>query len=174
MNAKHLLAARLCAEHELTGDAIAKRVGISATTLDEWKTCEEFKDEVTRIEDEYKELVLSSGYARREERILMYKGILSDLDTITEERAEHAEKDAALKRVPGSKTGRIVKRLKAIGSGPLARVVEEYEVDHSTIKEQRATAQQLAQELGQWIDRKDVQSGDKPIKAYTGFDPEDV
>ncbi len=76
----------------------------------------------------------------------------SRLWKIVEERAA----DTTLHGVPGGKTGFIVRSLKSVGWGDSARVVEEYNVDTALVREIRALHERAAKELGQEVDRKEV------------------
>ncbi len=60
--------------------------------------------------------------------------------------------DPEMQRAPGGETGLLVKSFKTLGSGPLATVVEEYEVDTGLLAEMRKTEEHVAHELGQWVE----------------------
>jgi hypothetical protein len=47
------------------------------------------------------------------------------------------KKDKELRKAPGGKTGLLVRRLKMLGSGESAQVVEEFEVDVGLLREIR-------------------------------------
>lgn len=55
--------------------------------------------------------------------------------------------------VPGGKTGHVVTKLRQIGQG--GPIVTEHAVDIALLKELRETEKQIAQELGQWIEKTD-------------------
>ena len=57
--------------------------------------------------------------------------------------------------VPGGKTGLVVKNVKGIGRG----AIEVFEVDTATVRELRAVQQQVAEELGQHIQRVSINEG---------------
>jgi hypothetical protein len=63
--------------------------------------------------------------------------------------------DPEFAKVAGGKTGLLVKTYKQIGAGKDSQLVEEYAVDTAMLKEMRAHEQQAAQELGQWIEKRD-------------------
>lgn len=50
-----------------------------------------------------------------------------------------------------------------LASAKLNEIVYEYELDTGLLKELREHEKQAAQELGQWTERKDITSGDKPL-----------
>ncbi len=60
--------------------------------------------------------------------------------------------DPEMQRAPGGETGILVKSFKTLGSGTLATVVEEYEVDTGLLAEMRKTEEHVAHELGQWTE----------------------
>ena len=55
----------------------------------------------------------------------------------------------------GGNTGLLTHAPKAVGSGENQRIVELAEVDTGLLQEMRAIEQQAAQELGQWIEKRD-------------------
>jgi hypothetical protein len=46
--------------------------------------------------------------------------------------------------------------LKVVGAGPMAREIEEFAVDTGLVREIRAVHEQAAKELGQWVERSEV------------------
>lgn len=59
-------------------------------------------------------------------------------------------------KVPGGRTGWLVRTVKQIGAGESAERVEEYAFDSGLHRELRELEKQAAQDLGQWQDRKQV------------------
>lgn len=53
-------------------------------------------------------------------------------------------------RAPGGNTGILARKLKQIGSGDSAQLVEEFEVDTGLLTEARKLEEHAAKELGQW------------------------
>lgn len=82
--------------------------------------------------------------AVRESRLARLEDRSKRLDLVMTERA------AEMTDVPGGKSGLLVRRLKSIGSGESAQVVEEYELDRTLLAEAREHEKQAAMELGQW------------------------
>jgi hypothetical protein len=62
---------------------------------------------------------------------------------------ELAEQDK--EPVPGAATGMVVSTLKSVGS----KMVKTHAVDIKFLEELRATEEQIARELGQWVDKTD-------------------
>jgi hypothetical protein len=92
------------------------------------------------------ERALVSDQVQREERIAWLKDRIAKLQQVIAERAT----DPSMQAVPGGKTGTLVRRMKQIGSGPNASMVDEYEVDAGMLKELRAHEEQLAHELNDY------------------------
>lgn len=67
------------------------------------------------------------------------------LHQVIEERAQHADFAAA----PGGKTGLLARKLKQIGSGDTAQLVEEFEVDTGLLNEARRLEELVSKEYGQ-------------------------
>jgi hypothetical protein len=77
---------------------------------------------------------------------------------VVEERAA----DASMATVPGGRTGLLVRQIKVLGTGPNQKLVPEYVVDTGLLlREIRATAQQAAEELGQWKSDADATAADR-------------
>ena len=82
--------------------------------------------------------------AVRESRLARLDDRARRMDIVMEDRAKDMD------GVPGGTSGLLVRRLKSIGSGDSAQVVEEYEVDRALLAEFREHEKQAAIELGQW------------------------
>ena len=100
----------------------------------------------------YSERALRGGLARREKRVAVLNDMHDRMLSVIDERAE----DVAMQAVPGGKSGLITKQLKGIGKGEDFQVVEVYEMDTALVRELRATQEQIAKELGQWVEKRDV------------------
>jgi len=114
------------------------------------------KDRVREIQEQVAAKLAEITIGDRMERVRVYDDTWKRLRLIADERAN----DPAMATIPGGKSGFLVKRVKSIGSGEFSEVVEEYEADTSLAKEIRATAQQAAQDLGQWLDKSEVSGKD--------------
>jgi len=142
-------AAVFVAEDHFSDHEIAAKVGIKRPTLAKWKLLPLFCARVQEITQELAERALRQGIARRDRRLTVLQRTANRLLQVMEERAA----DPALAKIAGGKTGLIV-------SKPLASAGEllgfEYAVDTATIRELRATLEQAAKELGQFVERKDI------------------
>lgn len=151
-NAKHEEAAQLVSEDRLTDLQIAEKVGISRQQLTRWKRGKAFAARVEELTAIWSERALKYGLARRERRVSVLCDMHNRLLTVIDERGA----DAALQAVPGGKTGLICKTLKGIGKGEDFQVVEVFETDTAILKELRGLQEQISKELGQHVDRSQV------------------
>lgn len=151
-NSKHEEAAQLVSEDRLTDLQIAEKVGISRQQLTRWKRGKAFAARVEGLTAIWTERALKYGLARREKRVAVLCAMHDKLLTIIDERGQ----DAALQGVPGGKTGLVCKTLKGIGKGDDFQVVEVFETDTAILKELRGLQEQISKELGQHVDRSQV------------------
>ena len=145
-------AARLAAEDVLTDEQIAAECGITRRTLTNWKANRDFSERVTAIAGAYAQRALKHGLARRERRVSVLNDLHQRMLQVIEERAA----DEGLAAVPGGKTGLITRNLKGIGKGEDFQIVEVFEVDTGTLREIRSTQEQVAKELGQWSEKREL------------------
>jgi hypothetical protein len=97
----------------------------------------------------------------RDERVQRLRDRAVLLDQIIEQRS----RDPLMADVPGGETGLICRKLKGIGR----QMIWEYTVDIALLKELRETERQVAQELGEWLERTEI------TDVVPGFDvPEDA
>lgn len=161
-------AALLAAEDRLTDEEIAERVGVTRRTIIRWKGKEAFQARVAEHVTAFRLAVRSKGIAGLENRLGALQDRWERMKQLIEARAaEHAD-------IPGGQTGLLVRTIKRIGSGDNWERVELFALDTGLLKELREHEKQAAQELGQWLERKDLTSGGEPFKVYAGFDPEKV
>lgn len=145
------------AEDRLSDRAIAATVGIAKSTLERWKGQVTFKARVEAVRQALRAGLLEKGIADKTTR-------LRDLDELrrrqwefVESRAAHEraflEKNPTARPIPGWETGFAVRRWKvAAGRKP----VEEYEPDTGLMSEMRATLKQIAQEQGDWTEKREI------------------
>lgn len=92
--------------------------------------------------------ILKVSIRETDQRLSRQQDRWDRMHRVIEERANSPEMEA----VAGGKTGLLVRKLKQIGAGDNAQVVEEYEVDTGLLSEIRKHEEHAARELGQWID----------------------
>jgi hypothetical protein len=143
-------AAQLVAEDELTNDEIAARLKIGLRTLYDWKSNPLFDAEVQEIGEQAGTLILRYAVAKLARRLsFMDERYLSMKAVIAARAKEH-------RKVPGGKTGLLVRRLKMLGSGESATLVEEYEVDVGLLREIRELEREVARQVALVLDKVEV------------------
>lgn len=167
-------AAKLVADDTLSNDQIAEHLDINQRTLTRWKQHPDFQARVQSHLDAVRAAIRAEGIALKQNRVDALNTRWEAMQRVIEERGASEE----MAEVPGGRTGLIVKQLKSIGFGENNTVVEEFVVDTGLLRELRAHEQQAAQELGQWIEKKDIGSDpNRPvrftIKLATGPEGDD-
>lgn len=164
-----LRAAVLLAEDEAGEDEIAAAVGVNPSTLWRWKQHPEFAARVGDHVGRLQAAMLRVRIAKKRERIKVLNDLHEKQLAVVAARAA----DPSLAAVPGGETGLLVRQLKQIGAGRDAQVVEEYAVDVGLLKEIRATEEQAAKELGQWVEKGEV-GGTVSVVRIVGADAEAI
>lgn len=167
---KQELAAKLIVESELTIEAMAKQVGISPATIYNWRRTPEFQSIVERCRDDYRKRIQSDGIAKRENRVAALGDRWRRLKQIIDERAAVPE----MATVPGGKTGLMVHQVKGIGKGEDFQVIDEYVLDAALLRELRDHEKQAAEELGQWLERREVTTIEKPPEKLEALSVEEL
>jgi transposase-like protein len=168
-------AVLLVAEDDLSDTEIAARVGVHRATLDRWKQHPDFAAQVAHHIEDLNRAMTRLAIAKKHKRVTELNALHEKALRVIEQRgAEYqamAEEDAQQptitplrqmigdRSVPaGGETGLLVRQLKQIGAGRTAQLVEEFAFDAALVKEIRALQEQAAKELGQWVDRSEVES----------------
>jgi hypothetical protein len=141
----------------LTYPAIAEKVGISRATLSRWRDKPEFAARVTEHMEEFRELVRRRGVARMERRLDALNDRWNRMRQVIDDRAI----DPKMQAVPGGTTGLIAHNIKGVGRGEDFQLVDVYEVDTGLLRELREHEKQAAQELGQWLEKREITGDDK-------------
>lgn len=163
-------AALLLAHDELTDEAIATKCNIDRSTLWTWKNLPEFSARIDENLEIIRRRIRSRGISICENRIKALQDRWERMKKVIDARSE----DLEMQTIPGGSTGLLVHNVKSIGAGLAAERVDLYEVDTALLKELREHERQAAQELGQWMERKDVTSGGLPVKAFLNIDTDAV
>jgi hypothetical protein len=140
-----LEAAQLLAEDELTDLEIAARAGVSDRQLRRWKQAPAFRARVEALARALGDAAARHAIGHKARRVRVQQDRWERLLRIVAERGA----DPDMQGVPGGGTGFLVRRTKAVGTGPAARVVDEYEFDAALAKALAEVERQAAQELGQ-------------------------
>jgi Helix-turn-helix of insertion element transposase len=141
-------AAQLLAEGRYELGEIAEKIEVDRVTLYRWRKDPEFAARVEEISREFAAAALKRGLARKEYRVNTLANLHSKLQEVIEERAA----DPVLANIPGGQTGLIVQQFKVSGE----TVIPEYAIDTGLIKEIRAIQEQVAKELGQLVEKKEM------------------
>ena len=137
----------------LTEKEICEREGIAESTLSNWKRKSEFIEKCDEIRNAYAQAVRLRGIAVREKRVAQANQRHQALMQIVAERAN----DPDMQRVPGGKTGYLVRDVKQIGKGADAERIELFTLDVGLLNELRQIEKQVAQDLGQWTLQHQIQ-----------------
>ena len=142
-------AAQLLAEDHSTDVDIAATLGVTVMTLWRWKQVHEFAERVESIRKELADHAKRFLIARKSFRLGNYQSRLLAMQQIIEERGN----DPELQKARGGSSGMLVRKLKTVGSGPAAEIVEEFVFDAALAKAMLELEKQAAQEAGQWVDK---------------------
>lgn len=137
---------------------IAKTVGVSEMTLARWRKDHEFVAKVQQYQAEWRERVKRDGIADRLRRVEGQVRRHRKLERIIDARAEASAGEA--NPAPGADTGLLVKRLKSVGYGDSAQIIEEWSIDDAALKEMRGLEEAVAIELGQRVTRVETSHRD--------------
>lgn len=148
-------AVLLVAEDKLTDATIARKVGIDRSTLHRWKKKPEFAASVASLEDELFERARRRGIARLDRRIDAANDRHERMNALIAARAKDMKGEIA-----GGETGLLVRQFKSVGNGPGARVVTEYVFDSALVRELREHEKQVAQDTGQWTEKRELAGAD--------------
>lgn len=151
-------AARLLAENDLAEHEIADRLGITRQTLWRWKQDSAFAAQVGDNIGQIQAAMMRHAIAKKHRRLAILDDLHDKLLTVIDERAADYAAQAQTGDVPaGGGTGLILRQIKQIGSGRDAQIIEEFGVDTGLVREIRAVHEQAAKELGQWVDKSQVE-----------------
>jgi hypothetical protein len=172
-------AALLVAADELPDTQIADQLAVGRTTLERWKRHPAFRERVGNHVATWRAELRQRGIAEKQNRLDAYNDRWQALQTVIAERGA----DPAMQRVPGGKTGLLVRQVKLVkvyittgdppedggedeedGAGERLESAklyveqEEFAVDTGTLKALLDIEKQAAIETGQW-EEKQVHSG---------------
>jgi hypothetical protein len=151
-NPRREQGAQMVAEDRHPDWKIAKLLDISESALTKWKKDKAFAARVAEIAQILSDRSMKYALARRERRIQVLSDAHERILTVIDERGA----DETMAAAAGWKTGILVRTFKSIGSGDSAYKVEEYAVDVPLLRELRAIQEQIARELGQWTEKREV------------------
>ena len=171
MTQAKILAARLVAEDKLSNAQIGRKCGVTARCIEKWKRKPEFLAEVASHKKAWKEQVLAEGLSDRAFRVKEAQADYDKLGQIIVERG----KDPSMKGVPGGKTGLITRTLKSLNKGDGQRtIVPEYEADHGIVQARAHIREQVARELGQWVEEVKHSGQINVVKRLIGVSEDEI
>lgn len=168
MDARKWKTAHLVASGDLSIIKIAAEIGVAEKTIDIWKRHPDFKAAVDEILAESTKRILSTGIARRENRIEALNKRWRLMDQVITERGT----DPTMQGIPGGSTGALIRQLKSVGFGENNQIIEEYAFDRALFAELREHEKQAAYELDQWGNKDDGVRPEKVIVSWADPDPE--
>jgi hypothetical protein len=133
---------------------IARTVRSSKDTLAKWRRTPEFCERIEEYRREVARRVSDETICRVEHRLRMLAERHELLNRVIRERAAHE----SYRDAPGGTTGLLVRREKPKDKN--GGTIVEFEVDETLLSELREHEKQAAKELGQWVDRKEVDIND--------------
>lgn len=151
-------AVTLLAEGMLSQEKVARRVGVSISTIRAWIEVDEFATRLRQTIQAYDASVMSSGYARKSVRLTVLSNLIDRQRSIVEERAEaHA-------KLTGGSSGLMAHEVRSVGYGENASLEDFVSFDSALNRELRATMAQVAEETGQIASKVEVSGpGGGPI-----------
>ena len=156
-------AALLIAQANLNKAQIAEQIGVDERTLRRWLERADFRAKVDETAAEIAAEVRRIGIATITGRVRALNDRWNRMQRVIEARAD----DPGMAKAPGGSTGLMVHKIKSIGYGENATLVEEYEVDTGLLRELREHEKQAAQELGQWQDKVELTGSMETVVATT-------
>lgn len=160
-------AAALCATDHLGDPEIAKKLGVSRSTLNRWRETPAFTARVAELRDEIRAAVRHHGIAVVENRVARLNQTRDDLLAVIAARRVDETMTGA-----GHHTGLLVRSYKQIGQGEGATMLEEYRIDAALLRELRDLEKQAAIELGQWQEKTEItQRGAIVVTSITAVQP---
>lgn len=159
LNRKWYTAARLLVEEDLPLNKVAEQVGVSVTTLCNWRRKDQFQQVLDAYRNRLANVVFGHGIAQKVNRVAKLNRLAERLETIITERAQcFAE---VFPDIPGGSSGLIAHSRKGAGSGDMAEVNDVFELDSALHKAYLDTLEKAQKEMGDFYSRPDdtIKSG---------------
>jgi transcriptional regulator with XRE-family HTH domain len=160
-------AVRLLVQDKLTDEKIAEACGVTRQTITNWKREPDFIAAMHEVAAEVAQALYDLPITHRRNRVVDLQTIRDKLMQVITERGMSPE----MAGIAGGETGLLTRRMTKVGHGKETEYVWEYAVDVGMLKELRATLEQAAKELGQWVERVDDNPAGAPlVKVYANID----
>lgn len=163
-NAQREEAAMLCAEGKLNDTEIAQQLGIARYTLYKWRQEKEFADRIQSRINALATLAMAKGLRDREGRLERLEKLVEKMERVIDERGAEMAAECA-----GGKSGLLARDMKGVD-----RV---YKFDRGLVAEMRDTLKHIAQELGQWTEKKELtgkDGGPLTVKSIQAMSDEEL
>lgn len=144
-------AAQMVAEGRYELTQIAEKLGITRQGLHKLRRTPAFAARVDEISREFADAALKRALARKDYRITCLANRHSLLREVIEARAAAPD----MQEIPGGHTGIMVRKPVTSKDGICGY---EFVVDTGTLKELRAVEEQVAKELGQFVEKREVKA----------------
>jgi len=164
-------AAYLVAEDKQSDRLIAAEVGVTPMTLARWKRRPDFQAAVQQAAADLLAAVKREGLANKQNRMDALNADFARLEQVIAERAT----DPLMQGIAGGTTGLLVAEPMlvkvwdvgndesdgdesgSLGAKPVeSRIVYAYKVDDAVIRRRQELAKQMAIEVGEWSEKRDV------------------
>lgn len=144
---------QLLAEGRCTEAEIADALEVSPRTVRRWKTEPALIDQVYEAIRQTRNELQKKGVRERNNRLSAIDAVVEKIQAVIAARAALFQADP-LALAQGAGTGIVVKRMRTVGSGDSAEIIEEYEVDVAPLRELREQLKQAAIEVGEWAEKR--------------------
>lgn len=147
---------------EIPERQIADKIGVNRAAICRWKRVyPAFLETVARYRTQLANEILERGIAQKHNRIKSADRRWNKLNGLIDARATDAAANPEFVGVPGADSGLLVRLRKCVGGGQHGEFINEFVVDHDTLKEIRALEEHAAKELGQYEPDKSGPRGDQ-------------
>ena len=173
-------AAILLADGVMTQAEVAAEVKVTRQTVGTWLRQPEYRAHIAALQKEIIAHVKELGIASKEARLIAYNDRWQRLRQLIAARGaeygtvQEVGEGFQTNPVPGGDTGLLVRQVKVQGHGEDRTTIVEFAADTAVLKAMLDLEKQVAQEMGQFVQRTDLTSGDAPVKAYIAIDVDAV
>lgn len=173
VEAKKEKAAYLLGTTSDSVDEIAIYAGTTKMSIMDWLGDPEFTLRVTHFQNAHLAEMKRLPYARKADRIKAYSDDLQRLDTViaARQRSFTAIGETESNTTTGGVSGLVIHKIKAVGTGDMQTIVDEYEIDNALLQMRLAVNKQMAQELGDYEPGANNSGGGTVLIQFTSDTP---
>jgi hypothetical protein len=168
---RHDRAALQLAERQMTWLQIAAEAGVSDVALYKWTKDADFAALVDEHRATLHAAIVRDGITAKQTRVAGMQERHRRMWAVIEARAA----DPKNQDIAGGTTGLLVRQVKP-APGSRVGMTEEWAVDTGLLSEMRATEKQVAQELGEWTEKRELSGKDgAPLRIdLTGLSDDEL